>query len=162
MDGVTLVLRSLHHVESGLARDLLRTAQRHAADHEVYHGATDLARWSREHAARLAEAAKPWDLELSEEPGSPDGPLATLREKAGYLLGHRPEPALLLLHDLRGLHLAASDASLHWEMLAQSAQALRHDGLLELATSCHPQSLRQMRWSNTLVKELAAQTITSL
>ncbi|EDY59855.1 conserved hypothetical protein [Streptomyces sviceus ATCC 29083] len=47
-------------------------------------------------------------------------------------------PGLLLPHDLRALHLAATENSLHWEMLAQAAQATRDERLLELASACHP------------------------
>lgn len=47
-------------------------------------------------------------------------------------------------------------------MLAQAAQATRDDGLLALASACHPQTLRQMRWTNTMVKELSPQILVSL
>ncbi|GAB2755427.1 hypothetical protein [Streptomyces bullii] len=46
-------------------------------------------------------------------------------------------------------------------MLAQAAQATRDDRLLGLASACHPQTLRQMRWTNTLIKEPAPQLLTS-
>lgn len=162
MDGITLMLRSLHHTESGLVHDLERAAQRHVTDHEFHYGAIEMARWSREHVRRLAAQAEGRGLDLSERSRTPGGPLVALREKSAELLGHRPEPALLLLHDLRELHLSATDASVRWEMLAQTAQAMRDEDLLGLITSCHPQTLRQMRWSNTLIKQLAPQTLTAL
>lgn len=86
-------------------------AERHAEEHEVHHVATDLADWSREHAERLAELAASEGLRLDDDPPAPlsdDGP-----------------SGLLLLHDLRALHLAATANSLHGEMLAQAAQATR-------------------------------------
>jgi hypothetical protein len=46
-------------------------------------------------------------------------------------------------------------------MLAQAAQATRDERLLGLATACHPQTLRQMRWTNTMIKELSPQLLTS-
>jgi len=73
-----------------------------------------------------------------------------------------PNPGLLVLHDLRTLYLMASENSLHWEMLAQAAQASRDTSLLDLATACHPQTLRQIRWANTLIKSMSPQILTSL
>jgi len=47
-------------------------------------------------------------------------------------------------------------------VLAQAAQAPRDERLLELASACHPQTLRQMRWTNTPIKQLSPQVLTSL
>lgn len=44
---------------------------------------------------------------------------------------------------------------------AQAAQAARDDDLLALASACHPRTLRQMRWTNTLIKTLSPQILTS-
>ncbi|AQS71253.1 hypothetical protein [Streptomyces pactum] len=163
MNGITLTLRTLHRGERHLAHDLVTVAERHRTEHEVHHVATDLAVWSREHVRRLAEAAAGHDVKLGDPPDhSPDGVFATLRKKASEAVVHRPEPGLLLLRDLRELHVAAAENSLHWEMLAQAAQASRDSGLLELASSCHPQTLRQMRWTNTMIKNLSPQLLNSL
>ncbi|MFF0092453.1 hypothetical protein ACFYSF_21190 [Streptomyces canus] len=149
-DGIAHTLRALHHGEGQLARDLVAVAERHAGEHEVHHVATDLADWSRDHADRLTEYAAGEGLRLDDdtpEPASDEG-----EGPAG----------LLLLRDLRALHLAATENSLHWEMLAQAAQATRDERLLELASACHPQTLRQMRWTDTLIKQLSPQLLTSL
>lgn len=161
MNGITLTLRSLHHGENHLAEELLKVAERHRTEHEVHHVGRDMARWSQEHSRRLAEAAEAYGVRLSDPPEG-TGVLGRLREKASEAMGHRPEPALLLLHDLRELHLAAAENSLTWEMLAQAAQAGKDERLLELASSCHPETLRQMRWTNTLIKELSPQALTSV
>ncbi|MFE0419723.1 hypothetical protein [Streptomyces tendae] len=163
MNGINLALRTLHRGERRLAHELVAVAERHATEHEVHHVATDLARWSREHVRRLAETAAERGVKLGEAPDpSSDGVFATLRKKASEAVVHRPEPGLLLLRDLRELHVAAAENSLHWEMLAQAAQASRDSGLLALASSCHPQTLRQMRWTNTMIKNLSPQILTSL
>jgi hypothetical protein len=78
------------------------------------------------------------------------------------VVGRRPEPGLVLLEDLRDLYLIASETSLAWEMLAQHAQAGHEKDILELASRCHPQTLRQIRWSNTMLKTLSPQVLTSL
>ena len=83
MNGITLTLRTLHRGERRLAHDLLTAAERHRTEHEVHHVATDLARWSREHVRRLAEAAAERGAKLGDPPEhSSDGIFATLREKA--------------------------------------------------------------------------------
>jgi hypothetical protein len=163
MTGIGTTLRLLHDGERDLEHDLLAAAARHHTDHEFHHVALDVARWSHEHAARLADAGRDHGLDLSGPRGNPSpGALATLREKASEALGRRPEPGLLLLHDLRDLHLAAARNSLHWEMLAQAAQATRDERLLALVSGCHPQTLRQLRWTNTQIKILAPQILTSV
>lgn len=156
MNGIAWALRALHHGEEDLAQELLAAAGRHRAEHEVHHIATDLAGWSFTHVRRLAEAAAAHGLTLDGAPGDPDP----------YPARHpAPAPAdspagLLLLTDLRELHVAAARNSLHWEMLAQTAKAARDQDLSALAASCHPQTLRQMRWTNTMIKNLCPQVLT--
>ncbi|WP_406005129.1 hypothetical protein OG440_02340 [Streptomyces sp. NBC_00637] len=163
MNGVDLTLQALHHGEQHLVKELTTVAERHRTDHEVHHVATDLAAWSREHVQRVSDAGRDRGLHLGDAPKDHTrGLLPALRERAAETLGHRPEPALVLLHDLRDLHLAATQNSLHWEMLAQAAQATRNDALLSLASACHPQTLRQMRWTNTMIKVLSPQALSSL
>ncbi|WP_086793283.1 hypothetical protein [Streptomyces thermovulgaris] len=163
MNGIALVLRALHHGENRLAEQLTAVAGRHRAEHEVHHVALDLAGWSREHAQRLADAARRQGLDLDDAPGElSSGMLPALQEKATGAADRRPEPGLLLLRDLRELHLGATENSLHWEMLAQAAQAARDDELPAVVSACHPRTLRQMRWTNTLVKNLSPQILTSL
>ncbi|CAL9646948.1 hypothetical protein OOK44_30195 [Streptomyces cellulosae] len=163
MNGIGITLRALHDGERDLETDLLAVAERHRTEHEVHHVATDVARWSREHAARLAALGPDHGVELSgPRDHTAPGALTALREKAAQALGRRQETGLLLLDDLRDLHLAAARNSLHWEMLAQTAQATRDRALLDLATDCHPQTLRQMRWTNTMIKVLSPQLLVSV
>ncbi|MFD4262763.1 hypothetical protein ACFWR9_35415 [Streptomyces sp. NPDC058534] len=138
-------------------------ADRHRTEHEVHHIATGLARWSREDVRRLAEVAPHHDMRLDDSPDDArDGIFATLRKQASAAAVNRPEPGLLLLRDLRDLHVAAVENSLHWEMPAQAVQASRDSELLRLASDCHPQTLRQMRWTHIVIKNLAPQILTSL
>lgn len=163
MNGVELLLRAVHDGEARMAGELTAVAVRHAAEHEVHHVAKDLAAWSREHVRRLAGLAGQRHLALE---GVPDPSLAGfLPARAagpGEATGPAPEPGLLLLRDLRALHLAASENSLHWEMLAQAAQATKDSDLLGLVSFCHPRTVRQTRWTNTMVKTLSPQILTSL
>ncbi|MFC9316596.1 hypothetical protein ACFTWR_19825 [Streptomyces nigra] len=157
MSAVPTVLRALYEGERAMERKLLETAARDAAEHEVHHVAIDLARWSHEHAERLARAAEPYGLCLPAPPEGLPGP-GERRERAVRALDDA-RSGLDLLNDLRALHLAATGNSLDWEMLAQAAQAEKDTGLLDLATACHPQTLRQMRWTNTMIKTLSPQLL---
>lgn len=163
MNGVQLALHALHQGEQHLVEEFVTVADRHRTEHEVHHVATNVAVWSREHVQRLVEASADHGLDLDgPSDGSSNGVLAALRHKTSELVGRRPEPGLLLLRDLRDLHLAATHNSLHWEMLAQVAQATKATDLLTLASSCHPQTLRQMRWTETMIKVLSPQLLSSL
>ncbi|MDX3771904.1 MULTISPECIES: hypothetical protein [unclassified Streptomyces] len=163
MNGIESVLRTLHRGERHMAQELVAVSERHRTEHEVSRIATDIATWSREHVRLLTAAVTEHGLHLSGPPdASFEGVLGALRRKASEGVGGRPEPGLLLLRDLRDLHLAATHNSLYWEMLAQAAQATKDTGLLGLASSCHPQTLRQMRWTNTMIKNLSPQILASL
>lgn len=158
---LNLALRELHRSEQGLAADLLKVADRHKVDHEIYHVARDLARWSQQHVHELADVGARYGLKLDDEPEEDSGLLATVRAKASELVGRRPEPGLLLLADLRHLHRVAAGVSLDWELLAQGAQAAKDTELLALARRCHPQALRQMRWANAMLKVVSPQILAS-
>jgi hypothetical protein len=158
---LALAIAELHRSENELAVELLQVSSRHKADHGIFHLAHDLAGWSQQHVAALARAGTAYGLELDPQPRSPSTIASVVREKGAELLGRRPEPALLLLADLRRVYRMAAGASLDWEVLGQTAQAVRARDLLALTKTCHPETLRQTRWANAMVKELSAQALTS-
>ncbi|WP_260867668.1 hypothetical protein [Streptomyces sp. SAJ15] len=138
-------------------------AERHRAEHEVHHVATDLAAWSREHVQRVSEAAPDYGLNVEETieadsvfPPSEPGQSRSGAKDQGTGTG------LTLLRDLRDLHLAATENSLYGDMLAQAAQATRDDTLLDLASACQPRTLRPTRWIHTMVENLSPQLLTSV
>ncbi|MFN2479395.1 MAG: hypothetical protein ABR615_09535 [Pseudonocardiaceae bacterium] len=156
-----LALRELHRSENSLTTDLLKVADRHKVDHEIHHVARDLARWSQQHVHELAKIGQRYGLNLKDDPEEDSGLLSAVRSKASELVGRRPEPGLLLLADLRHLHRVAAGVSLDWELLGQGAQAAKDSELLALTKRCHPQSLRQMRWANAMLKVLSPQVLAS-
>lgn len=162
MNGIHYVLHRIHHGENEAAKELLRMAERQQTEHEVHHVARDLASWSQEHLNLLAKHAANFDLDLDDHADTPNGITSQLRETLANAIGPRPEPALLLLEDLRHLYLRTSENSLAWEMLAQLAQAKHERGLLALSEECHPQTLRQIRWANTMIKTQTPQALASL
>jgi hypothetical protein len=159
MSKVPLALEELHRSENDLAGHLVKISDRHKADHEIFYVARDLARWSQEHIRGLARIGQDYGLDLDPEPAGDGSILATVRQKGDELLGRHHEASLQLLRDLRTVHRMAAGTSLDWEILAQTAQALKDTELLELAERYHPQTLRQMRWANAKLKESAAQVM---
>jgi len=153
-----LALRELHRSEVRLARSLDAIASRHHNDHGIYHVALDLAVWSREHIALIADTGERYGARMRRQPR-----ITAVTESAqawvSDRMGRRPETGLLLLADLRRLHRLAAGVSLDWELLAQAAQGVKDTDLLELTQRCHPQALRQMRWANAMLKELSAQAL---
>lgn len=155
-----LALRELHRSERRLAVKLNALAARHHSDHAITHVAADLAQWSRHHVDEIAATGRHYGLHLHWQPNLA-ALSAPLQQRLSDMVGRRPEPALLLLADLRRVHQLAAGVSVDWELLAQGAQAAKDERLLGLAQRCHPETLRQMRWANAMLKELAPQTLTS-
>ncbi|MFP5253786.1 MAG: hypothetical protein ACLGH4_08310 [Actinomycetes bacterium] len=158
---VGLAIQELHRSENELAARLLHLSDRHKADHEVFYVARDLARWSQEHVRELARVGQDYGVDLDPEAGDDVTVLAKIRQKGSELIGRHHEPALLLLADLRSVHKLAVGVSLDWEVLAQTAQALKDRELLAVSKDCHPETLRQMRWADAQVKVQSAQAMVS-
>lgn len=156
-----LALRELHRSEKSLLRDFLKLADRHHVEHEVHYVARDLTEWSREHVHRIARAGKRYGLKLDDDPPQTSGPLAPVRTRLSDLTGRFPQPGLLLLADLRRAHRKAAGVSLDWELVAQGAQAVKDADLLTVAQECHPQTLRQLAWTNAMLKTLSPQVLAS-
>ena len=156
---VAAAIEELHRVENDLAGALLDVSDRHKVDHEVHHVARDIARWSQEHVRRLSEAGVGYGLDLDPSAQDEATLIARMKQRGSELTGRFHEPGLLLLADLRHVHRMAAGASLDWEVLAQTAQSMKDTDLLAVAEQCHPETLRQMRWANGKVKEIAAQVM---
>ena len=159
--GLEYAFHWVHHGENEVVQQLTRMADKHQKEAEVHHVATDLIGWSTINIARLADAADSYDVSLSREPDRP----GVIRHAVDSLVsasGVGQTPALLLLEDLRDLYLVASETSLAWEMLAQHAQARREADLLQMTSECHPQTLRQIRWANGMIKTLSPQALAAL
>jgi hypothetical protein len=158
---IALAVRELHRAEKSLARELLKLSDRHEAEHEVHHVARDLATWSVDHVRDLAAAGERYDLSLDADAVHSSGPLAGIRTVISELGSGHPQPGLLLIVDLRRVHRKAVGVSLDWELLAQGAQAVKDSDLVQLTERCHPQTLRQMKWTNAMLKTLSPQVLVS-
>ncbi len=158
---IGLVLRELHRAENDLAHELLQVSDRHQVDHEIYHVARDLAGWSQRHVREIARIAEQYGESLDPEPEGEAQLAQRVLDKGAELVGRMKLPGLLLLRDLREIHMKAAGVSVDWEMLAQAAQGIKHPDLLAVASRCHAETLRQLKWSNAKLKEESTQILVS-
>lgn len=161
---IGIALREVYDAETELAGDLLRIGERHKVEQDVFHLTRTLSAWCDRHVHRLAEQAARYDIDLDAgavEDEQDRGLVSRLREKGSELVGRRPEPGMLLLRDLRELHLSAARASLAWTVLGQGAQAVSDKELLATVTACHPETIRTMKWTVQKVKEASPQVLAS-
>jgi hypothetical protein len=158
---VDLAIERTAEAERELAEELLQVGGRHSAEHDVFHITRTRAEVAQANLERLSRAAARYGTAVDREPSAGGGVIGTVREKTSELLGRRPEAGLLLLADLEQLHLRAARASLAWTALAQAAQAAKDRELLSIASECHPETLRTLRWTTQKVKEAAPQALAS-
>ena len=156
-----LAIEELHRSENHLVTVLLSMSDRHKVDHEVFHVTRDMAKWSEQHVAELAEAGQEFGLELDPEAKDVSSILERLQQKSAELTGRRSAPGLLLLADLRHLYKEAQGTSVDWELLAQGAQGAKNRELLDVAERCHPQTLRVAKWANSYLKVTSPQVLAS-
>ena len=103
MNGIQYASRHVHNGENEIGKDLLQISERHRTDHEIHHVTRDLAAWSHEHLRRIAQIAQNYDLDLDEEPETPNRMASQLRGTMSTAIVRRPEPGLLMLEDLQRL-----------------------------------------------------------
>ena len=153
------VLRDLHRDENDLARALVQLSEKHRADHEVHYLARDLAAWSERHVREIARVATAYGQQL--EPAPDDNPTVADRARlwASGLTARTSDMELVMVRDLRDVFLRASSVLADWEMIGQAAQAIRHEKLLELATSSQKETGRQVKWANAKIKESSTQAL---
>lgn len=157
-----MLLSELHGAETALAQEYRAVAGRQAADHGTHYPCRSLADQCDAHAARLRTIAERYGQDLSEPRHSETlaAVLGAVRHKSSELLGRRPESGLLLLRDLRRLFLMAQETNVHWILLGQVAQAVRDGDLLADVDALHRQTLTQIKWLKTRLKDASPQILT--
>src|SRR6266513_430902 len=135
----------------------------HANEYDLYQLGHTLAKQCERQADALAPHAERHAGDLPE--GSDDGPreslLAGLRRATAAIVGRSPLTGLLLLRDLRQLHLAIEEAAMWWLIVGQGAQAARDRELLVLVEQCREEITHQLMWITSRVKETAPQVLHS-
>jgi len=159
---IGLALEELHRSETKLARQLRAISARHYVEHEIHYVAQDLAVWSDVHVQELARSAGRHGLFLSAgNPRETPRVVDAIAQRVSTAFGSQPAPGLILLADLRRVHRSAAGVSLDWELLAQGAQVVGDTDLIDVTARSHPETLRQMRWANAMLKTLSPQVLAS-
>ena len=153
------VLIDLYHDENELGRTLLRIADKHRADHEVYYVGRDLAQWCTRHVREIAVIAGQFGEDLDPSPDGSPSVVDQARRWMSERNGRSSQMELVMVRDLREVYLRASSVLTDWEMIGQAAQAIVHDELLELATRCQAETKRQATWANAKIKESSTQAL---
>jgi len=142
--------------ETTLAKQLRKVAERHAADHDVYHLGHAQARACAQRIEQLAPHAERYGLTPPTPPASTSPAVVKqVRHTAADLLARAKPSGQLLVADLRKLYLAAQSAELAWVVLAQSAQAARDGDLLAAASTGKEGTTVCAKWLRTRIKEAA-------
>jgi hypothetical protein len=161
MNKIGAALKELYRAEEELADEYVKVGERLAAEHDVWYDCQRFAEQCHTHA----EAIRPFASEHEEELPPADGDTvgetttAALRHKLSELLGRRPESGLLLLYSLRQLYLQAQEVSFHWIVAGQLAQATRDQELLTVVDELHRETLTQIKWLKTQVKQSSPQAL---
>jgi hypothetical protein len=158
-----LAIRQVADSEVELAAQLEKLGDRHRTEHDVFHMTAALAKRSRARVERLQQAASRYETAIAGngDGSTREGLLSAVREKTSELIGGRPQSGMLLLRDLRRLHLLAAEASINWTILGQGAQAAKDAELLSLVGECHPEELRTLKWTTTEIKVVSPQVLSS-
>jgi hypothetical protein len=154
-------LKELYQAEEELADEYVKVGERLAAEHDVWYDCQRFAAQCHSHA----DSIRPFAAKHEEELGPPDDETvgetttAALRHKLAEALGRRPEAGLLLLQSLRQLYLQAQEVSLGWIVAGQLAQATRDHELLAAVDELHRETLTQIKWLKTQVKQASPQAL---
>jgi hypothetical protein len=158
---VGMALKELYRAEEELADEYVRVGERLAAEHDVWYDCKRFAEQCHAHADAIRPFASAHEEQLPPADDATVGETTTaaLRHKLSEALGRRPESGLLLLRSLRQLYLQAQEVSFHWIVAGQLAQATRDHELLAVVDELHRETLTQIKWLKTQVKQSSPQAL---
>jgi len=161
MNKVGMALKELYRAEEELADEFVKVGERLAAEHDVWYDCKRFAGQCHHHAEAIRPFAARHEEQLppADEDTVGETTTAALRHKLSEVLGRRPEAGLLLLRSLRQLYLQAQEVSFHWIIAGQLAQATRDPELLTIVDELHRETLTQIKWLKTQVKQASPQAL---
>jgi hypothetical protein len=156
-------IEKLHDALTDLAGEYRKVGERHATEYDLYHLCHTLAKQCEGQADALGPHAErhAGDVPESSDEGPRESLLAGLRRATAAVVGRSPMTGLLLLRDLRQLHLTIEEAAMLWLIVGQAAQAARDRELLVLVEQCREEITHQLMWISTRIKETAPQVLVS-
>jgi hypothetical protein len=154
-------IEKLHDALTDLAGEYRKVGERHAVEHDLFHLCHTLAKQCDGQAAALAPHAKRHASDVPDDvdEGPRESLLSGLRRATAAAVGRSPLTGLMLLRDLRQLHLAIEEAAMLWLIVGQAAQAARDRELLVLVEQAREEITHQLMWVTTRIKETAPQVL---
>ena len=149
MPHVAHYLGLLHKAQTDLAAAYREIADGHAAEVDVFHICSQLARECDRHAEDLKPFVDRYGEDAPEEPD---------RLHSEIFQGSR-SGGLGLLRDLQDLYLMAAECDITWTLVGQAAQGLRDDDLLDVVTKDEKETAVQLKWLRTRMKQAAPQAL---
>lgn len=141
-------LELAYNTEQQLARAFSKVAKHHQDKPDIYYMSLMLALWSIEHAKDLLpfkEKYAAYPVSKIKEPERLDQTL--FKESSGE--------DLLLLRDLHDLWLLTKEIEICWNVLLQTAKAIRDEELETACASMAKETKRQSEWLIERVKQAA-------
>jgi hypothetical protein len=145
--------------EASLADELSRIGERHAAESDVYHVAHALAARASDQLDRLLPHARRYAAPERNDVEPTPPALERVRRLTSELVSRRPEPGILLLHDLREAYVLAHGAEIAWVTLRQAAKAARDAELVATADEGLEEAERRWKWLRTKIKDASPQVL---
>jgi hypothetical protein len=142
-------LALLHQAQCRLADAFDAVADEHAEETELVHTGRKLAQECRTHAERLLPAAQRYGEDAGDAPDDLHSDLF-----------HGPRPgAFGVLRDLHDLYLMTAECDVVWTLVGQGAQGARDEDLLATVTACERETVIQMKWCQTQLRQRAPQVL---
>jgi hypothetical protein len=142
-------LQYLMKAETNLAEGFRKIGEAHAAESDIFHTADTLAQQCEAHAEQLQPFCEEYGKEGTAQPDRLYHELFTEARSGG----------LGLLRDMQDLYVMVSACDIAWTMVGQAAQGARDMELLEVVNVCEGQTLTQLKWLRTRMKEAAPQAL---
>lgn len=144
-------LQLVSNSESQMKEALIKVAEHHKAEPDIYYTCLNLASWSDEHIRILKPLLEKYSNQAkkSREP-----------ERLSQTLFKEPRKgALSLLRDLHDLWLLTKEIEICWSILKQAAMALRDTELESTCNTLEKETKRQTDWLLTRIKQAAPQIL---
>jgi len=143
-------LSLLTQSEGTLEESFRQVAAAHGDEPDVHFLCLTLAQQCHEHRTRLEPV-----IDRYGSGGADDEP-ERLHADA---LGEPRSGPLGLLRDLQDVYLLVNLADITWTMVKQAAEALRDDELLDIVNHCEKETIVQLQWLKTRMKQAAPQAL---
>jgi hypothetical protein len=147
---LTNYLGMLRQAELDLANGYRQMADGHGKEPDIYFLCRTLASQCEEHAERLEPFTEGYGEVVPEEADRLGSKILAEGSRGG---------GLGLMRDLQDLYVMASFCYNTWTMIGQAAQGTRDPELIEAVENCEAETVTQMKWIETRMKQAAPQAL---